>query len=310
MPSARGRVSSERVRRSGLTLVPDPPPPPPGPALPPLPGPAAAMARQSIIYAIPIWEINAKTGMVILYEADPYTGQHLLDAHGELRKVAEVPSAQMARSDAQPRVVWDYVGQTVRELWVREGEHHEDKSWEDVIAGPAVIVEQGMWDKEIRDRKEILKILQLKPRFNHDHNLDNSRRIEIWRQIELRHARDDALRRPRWIPLEQRTALAELTAEQAVILAGLDGREPRYPLTVLAGMFTAAWRRVACWPKPVRLTLLGMLLWMAGVGAGFLGLTELGWPTLIAAGFALMACTVLALAIIGRGRKRRRRRRR
>jgi hypothetical protein len=295
MRTPRTTVSPDRRTRSGLRPVPD---------LPPVPSPRRPAdeilgVRKGHIYAFPIWEIDPKTGLVILYEANPATGQ-LTDTENP-RRVALVASAQQARTDAKPRIVWDYVGQTVREVEVREGEHVDDKPWADVIAGRPVTIAEGMWDKAERDRQEIAHIHKIKPRFNYDHNLENDERIEIWRQVELRHARDDAAHRARWIPLELRTELAELTAQRAVIGAGLDGNEPQYPLTVL-------WRFVSSWPPAVRAVATGLLLWAVAVGGTVTGLTTWGWPRVLALIFALALCSSVFAAVFG-GRKSRRRKR-
>lgn len=288
----RAARSTGRRTRSGLRAVPD---------LPPAPRPPAddTGVRRAFIYAFPIWEIDAKTGLVILYQADPTTGQ-LTDTE-QPRRVALVASAEFARADAKPRIVWDYVGQTVRGVEVREGEHVEDKPWADIIAGRPVTVAEGMWDKTKRDRREIAYIHQIRPRFNYDHNLENSRRIPLPRQVELRHARDDAARRPRWIPLELRTELAELAAERAVIGAGLDGNEPRYPLTVLAQF-------VASWPPAVRAAAVVLSAWSAAVAGTTAGLVGWGWPRVFALLFALALCCAVLAAMFGGRRSRRRKR--
>jgi hypothetical protein len=268
-------------------------------------------ARQSIIYAFPVWEINPYTGMVVLYAADRETGQLLVDDEGHpLHRVGEVPDAGMARSDARPRVVWDYIGQTVRELYVREGEHLEDKPWADVIAGKPVIIKQGFWDKERRDGEEINAIHAMAPRFNHDHNLHNPRRIPLPRLVDLRHRRDEALGRPRWVPLPLREELALQAAADDVVLAGLDGREPNYPVTVVSQAISSAWRRL---PAPaqrgVRKALIASLCWAAAVVFGIGLLMELNFPKPVAAAFSVAINSTLALWVLLPERKRRRRKR-
>lgn len=294
MNAPRRAVSPGRSTRSGLRPVPD---------LPPIPRPRPPAddlgVRKSDIYAFPIWEIDSKTGLVILYEADPDTGR-LTDTENP-RRVALVASAELARRDAKPRIVWDYVGQTVRGVEIRGEEHLDDKPWADVAAGKPVTVAEGMWDKAERDRQEIAYIHQLKPRFNYDHNLENKKRIEIWRQVELRHARDDAAHRARWIPLELRTELAELVASRAVIGAGLDGNEPRYPLTVF-------WQFVSSWPPAVRAVAVALLVWAAGVWGAVAALTTWGFAQTPALVFALTLCSAIFGAVFG-GRKSRRRKR-
>lgn len=286
------RRSPGHGARSGLRLVPDLPPA--RPLATDEPG-----VRKGFVYAFPIWEIDPQSGLVILYEADPGTGQ-LTDVEHP-RRVGLVASAELARADARPRIVWDYVGQTVRGVEIRADEHDEDKPWADVIAGRPVTVAEGMWDKAERDRQEIAHIHEIRPRFNYDHNLNNGRRIEIWRQVELRHARDDAARRARWIPLEVRTELAQLAAERAVIGAGLDGNEPRYPLTVLAQF-------VAGWPPAVRAASVVLAAWATSVAGTAAGLVGWGWPRAFALIFALALCSAVLAAVFGGSRSRRRKR--
>jgi hypothetical protein len=206
----RPRPSPDRRARSGLRLVPD---------LEPRPRACddETLVLPGRIYVIPVWEISGKTGMINLYEADPATGKHLTGRDGSLTLVGQVPSAQLARADARPRLVWDYVGQTIRELAVREAEHEEDKCWADIKADRITLVEQGLWNKQTRDGKEIAAIAKIKPRFNKEYNEHNPGRIPIWRQVELRHLRDDALHRERWLPLEQRSVAAQAAAARAIV---------------------------------------------------------------------------------------------
>lgn len=303
MTRPRPRPSPGRIARSGLSVVPD---------LEPRPRACddETLVLQGTIYAFPIWEISAKTGMIILYEADPATGQLILDRAGHPTMVAQVPSPELARADAKPRVVFDYVGQTIRELDVREAEHIAEKCWADLIAGRPVVVEQGQWNKRTRDGKEIDAIARLQPRFNKEYNEHNPRRIEIWRQVELRHKRDDALHRGRWLPLEQRSAAALEAAERAVVGAGLDGNEPRYPLTVLGDALLWLWRHRGAGPDWLRRAAMIPLAWAAltmVLGAGLnLGL---GWSSHLAA-VAAAAVSIVLMALVAGGRHKKRRRRR
>jgi hypothetical protein len=236
-----------------------------------------ALIRHSTIYAIPVWEISSKTGMVRLYQADPATGRHILDRDGRQVPSGEVPHVGMARHDAQPRIVIDYVGQTIRPVAVREGEHAETKCWDDIIAAPVMIIAEGQWKKAERDRREIAAIAELKPRFNKEYNEGNPHRIEIWRQVQLRHARDDASKRARWMPLEQRTTLALRTAALDVVAAGLDGREPRYPLTVLGRGLARSGRWM--WARPAtRMAALTFVLWASLLVGAQYALRQWGWP--------------------------------
>lgn len=265
--------------------------------------------RLSIIYAFPIWEIHPATGLVRLFAADPATGQLILDDTARPAEVSQVPHVRLARADAKPRIVWDYVGQTIRPLEVREAEHRDDKCWADVIAGSPIIVEQGMWTQQQRDDREIELIHRLLPRFNYEHNQPNLHRIEMWRQVQLRHARDDAGHQPRWLPLEQRTTLALAEAERAIVAAGLDGNEPRWPLTMAWELLCVLGRWLAGWPRPARRAAGAAAIWFGAVIAGTVGLGVVGWPIRFALGCALLVSSWLAYLIRRRGRHRRRRRR-
>jgi hypothetical protein len=261
-----------------------------------------------IIYAFPVWEISADTGLILLYETDPATGRHLLDRDGKPIRAGQVPDVRLARPDARPRIVFDYVGQTIRPLQVREAEHVEEKNWADVIAGSPVVIAEGEWDKAVRDRREIASIVELRPRFNKEYNDTNPNRIEIRRQVQLRHARDDALNRPRWIPLDQRTAVATRIAELDVIGGGLDGREPRYPMAVLGRTLTGAGRWI--WAHPRIRAAAGLLgLWVGLLVASDMVLLRTGWPTGSARVVAAFAATAMIATLAG-GRKRKRHRRR
>lgn len=302
MATPRSRVGPDRTR-SGLHLVPDLDPPQRACDDP-------ALVLPGNIYAFPIWKISPTTGMVILYEADPATGQHLLDPQGKPVMVGQVPSPDMARADARPMIVWDYVGQTIRDLAVREAEHVEDKCWADVIAGRIKLVERGVWDKRTRDDKEIAAIDKIKPRFNKEYNEHNPHRIEIWRQVELRHARDDALHRERWLPLEQRSLAAQLAAERAVIGAGLDGAEPRYPLVVLGEALLWLWRHRGGTPRWLRTAGMLLLGWLAlTVIIGAVLTSWLDWTSQQTLIGAAAASTALVAAAGGKKKRRRKRRR-
>lgn len=284
------------------------------PDLPPAYRPPRACDDETLvchgtIYAFPIWEISHKTGLIKLYDTDPATGRHRLGRDGKPVLVGQVPHVDQARPDARPRIVIDYVGQTIRPLEVREGEHVEGKCWSDIVAGRAIVLAEGMWDKAERDRREIAAIAELKPRFNKEYNEGNPARIEIWRQVELRHVRDDKLHRARWLPLDERTALALAVAKLDVVGAGMDGREPRYPLTIAGEALAGAGRWV--WARPwARTAGLLVVLWSTLLGGADYALLQWGWSDRYAWLGAAVAATVLTAGLGGERKKRRRRRRR
>jgi hypothetical protein len=208
-----------------------------------------------------------------------------------------------------PKIVYDYVGQTVRTADIREAEHLDDKPWADLIAGRIQVIDSGMWTKTERDERELRAIHLIKPRFNYDGNLANPQRIEIWRQAELRHARDRAAGRALWIPAAQRAATARREAALDAVQGGLDGREPRYPVDWAWDGIKALARFLGGLPAPVRRAALLSFAAVAG-GAAVMGLLAgYGWPQTYAAAAGAVV-VVSGWAAIPRKRRRRRRRRR
>lgn len=246
-----------------------------------------------MIYAFPIYAFDLKTGLMLA--PDPKTGKR--------------------------EIWWGYIGQTVRGREVREAEHLEDKPWADLVAGPSLVVAQGNWTAAERDAREIAAIKKIAPYFNHDHNLDNPLRVPLWdprqqswTQIEHRHARDRAAGRELWVPLDQRVLAAQAAAARAVVGAGLDGNEPRYPLTVAWELTCRTMRAVRRWPRWVQLAsvsvaLWSVALWSAGhalIAAGWPA--ELAWPAVAALDSAVLAGLLRGRAIRGWARRKRRRR--
>ena len=218
MSPPRDTQSPARTR-SGLWVVPEqrrrPSPGPPGGRICDDPD----VRVPGIIYAWLVYEIDPRTGRLLL--PDPVTGER--------------------------KTRLDYVGQTIRTLDVRAEEHLEDKPWADIVVGALpIVVEQGMWTKAERDAREVAAIKRIRPRYNHDDNLDNPERIQIYRQVEQRHVRDRAAGRELWLPVDQRSAAARAAAERALVLGGLNGVEPRYPVTVLAEWAVARSRTCRC----------------------------------------------------------------
>jgi hypothetical protein len=230
------------------------------------------------IYAWLVYDIDPRTGLLL--PPDPITGER--------------------------RTRLDYVGQTIRPLQVRAGEHLEDKPWADIVVGTLpVIVAQGLWTKQQRDDAEVAAIKRIRPRYNHDDNLGNDERIEIYRQVDQRHARDRAAGRQLWLPIDQRSIAAQVAAERALVQGGLDGNEPRYPLTVLAEWSLKLGRRLRRLPRRVQLAALALLGWAAAVWTGMSWLLSQGWPRPYALAFALVAATVAAIMAVRTKRIRR-----
>jgi hypothetical protein len=240
-----------------------------------------AIRCRAIIYGFPIYDFDPRTGLKRPPVRDPQTG--------ELRY----------------RIRIDYVGQTIRRLETRTGEHLEDKPWADLVAGDPVVLAEGEWTKAERDAAEVAEINRLRPRLNHDENLWNRERIPLPEQLTHRWARDDAAGLPRWIPLEQRTEQARLAAMAAVIGAGLDGNEPRYPLTVVGEVLCALGRFVASWPRRLQLAAVAAVLWGAGVWAANAQLVGHGLPEDVALVLAIALCSIVLGALL-RGKRLRR----
>ncbi|GAA0528932.1 hypothetical protein GCM10010172_06940 [Paractinoplanes ferrugineus] len=102
----------------------------------------------------------------------------------------------------------DYVGQSRQKLRARENQHRDTQAFSDLIVGsPRVLWEGWCTDDELdeRERQFIQDVpLEQRPRLNYMLNDDNPRRIEKWRLVEQRHARDDRNGVPRWEPTPYR----------------------------------------------------------------------------------------------------------
>lgn len=225
----------------------------------------------SIIYAWLIYEIDPRTGRLLA--PDPITGER--------------------------RTRLDYVGQTIRALETRAGEHLEDKPWADIVVGRLPIkVAEGLWTKEERDKAEIEAIGRIRPRYNYRDNLDNPERIELFRQLDQRHVRDRAAGRPLWLPLEERSVAAQIAAEKALVQAGLNGHEPRYPVAVAGALLAAAgrfWWRLS---RRTKLALMTPPVWLAAVWMSTGWLTAMGWPRNLALAGTLTLFTAATAGLL------------
>lgn len=72
-----------------------------------------------------------------------------------------------------------YIGQTVRDPYVRLAEHKEDKLWSGWIIGVSVLW-SGTCTQAQLDEIERRAILTYRPLYNVEHNMNNSRRIKPW----------------------------------------------------------------------------------------------------------------------------------
>ena len=102
------------------------------------------------------------------------------------------------------RIVVGYVGQTRQTVKQREDQHRL-KPFSDLIIGGSWCIEEGFWTGAELDEREQHYITNgvvlipgqdpQRPVYNYEHNLDNPERVEIWRAVEQRQARE-----PGWVP--------------------------------------------------------------------------------------------------------------
>ena len=78
-----------------------------------------------------------------------------------------------------------YIGQTVRDPYVRLAEHEEDKLWSGWITGVQVLW-TGTCTQQRLDDLEREAIERFRPLYNIDMNMRNARRIKPW-EVKPRH---------------------------------------------------------------------------------------------------------------------------
>lgn len=167
-----------------------------------------------------------------------------------------------------------YVGQTRQVLRARDGQHREVQPFSDIIVGDPFVLAEGLWTDGELDAAERAAIVQLRPRYNIEHNRANPGRIPPWIARRQRAARDAARGVPAWSP------------------------------PVAASAVRSWW--------PCRVWQLWVLAWLLGwPGWAWLlhGWGVPGWPS-VAVGAAVSAGLLGWGVRSGRPRRRRRRRRR
>lgn len=97
-----------------------------------------------------------------------------------------------------------YIGKSVQTVGERQEQHRADQPFADLIVGGSWTIEEGWWtDAELSAREEwwirngaVLTRGQKpqRPVYNYEFNTDNPHRIEVWRAVEHRQARE-----PRWV---------------------------------------------------------------------------------------------------------------
>jgi hypothetical protein len=103
------------------------------------------------------------------------------------------------------QVVVGYIGKSRQTVKQREEQHRDTQSFSDVIVGGSWTIEEGWWtDAELDEREQYYirngvvlaaGLAPERPVYNYEFNLDNPDRIEIWRAVEHRQARE-----PGWLP--------------------------------------------------------------------------------------------------------------
>lgn len=108
-----------------------------------------------------------------------------------------------------------YIGQTRQQVWQRGDQHRACQPFADIIVGDVLLLDQGVWTDEQLSAREEMWIRngvsvggrpRQRPRYNHDCNLDNPDRIEIWRAVEHRQRREPGWQPPKdraWVPRQR-----------------------------------------------------------------------------------------------------------
>lgn len=136
--------------------------------------------------------------------------------------------------------VLGYVGETVRQPLQRLIEHLYEQPWADTIIAWEVdeVVYPG---KDAVLAAEKFAVETELPSYNHEWNLNNPRRVEIWRAREQRWARDDAAGRVRWVkPVKQPRGQSDMPARQSTPIVP-ERRVKWSPVRVAAALWSISW---------------------------------------------------------------------
>lgn len=119
--------------------------------------------------------------------------------------IPTLPVDQHGRVIPGAAPVLGYVGKSRQTVWQREQQHRADQPFGDLICGGSWVIEEGVWTEEELDAREqhyircgVVLVPGQRPQrpvYNHDHNLGNPERIEIWRARQHRQVRE-----PGWQP--------------------------------------------------------------------------------------------------------------
>jgi hypothetical protein len=142
----------------------------------------------------------------------------------------------------------DYVGKTRQKGRARENQHRDDQPWSDLIVGSSHVLWEGICTEAELDEMErrFIQDVEVRPRMNWKLNEDNPEHIPKWVQREQRWARDDALRRQRWVPVDERepVSLLDMPMRQSTtIVPERRVSVPRKwsPVQVKAVLWSGAW---------------------------------------------------------------------
>jgi hypothetical protein len=195
------------------------------------------------------------------------------------------------------RIVVGYVGQTRQTVKQREDQHRL-KPFADLIIGGSWTIEEGYWTDAELDAKELYYIghgvplmtgsQPQRPVYNHDGNLDNPERVEIWRQVKHRQARE-----PGWVPPPKGSSYTP--------------RVPRQRSAPPSPARRGAVRRRVRWTKRRIRLAVGTTGWVAV--AIPVAVWTSGAESVDAQGGLLLGAASASLVVGGLLRKRRRRRR-
>lgn len=152
-----------------------------------------------------------------------------------------------------------YIGKSRQTVFQREQQHRDEKPFSDIIFGGAFVIEEGWWTEAELDAHEQWWIRNgvallpggpvQRPIYNYEFNTDNPDRVEIWRQVEQRQAREPGWQPPvkgePRIPRQRNHRAAPVRPSAAPSRLARLWATYRTPITVWGilwlGLFAAVW---------------------------------------------------------------------
>jgi len=211
-----------------------------------------------------------------------------------------IPCLAVDRETGMPltsrRVVVGYIGQSRQTVKQREEQHRDGRFGDLIVGGSFVIAEGRFTDRQLDELEQryIREGVSLvpgeppqRPVYNHDHNLDNPDRIEVWRAEEHRRARQ-----PDWTP-----AGGTRIPRQ---------RSAGWPIR----LFRRSRGRRRRWTRTRIRAVSGTALWLATAIVSWVWLaieTSIPWPAVLL--LAAAAASLLVGVVMPKTRRRRGRRR-